>query len=109
MNKKTFVAVLIAVFILVAVAVLYKLLTAVVKKEKESIKIAVSTWPGWSHVFLARDKGFFKKNNVDVELIHRHEHPNAEKLFLNGDADGMFQTLADTIFQNVQLLSSKVV
>ena len=107
MNKKTLVAVLIAVFLL-AVAFLYKSFNPVVKEEKESIKIAASTWPGWSHVFLAQEKGFFKKNNVDVELIHIHEHIDAQKPFLNGDVDGVFQCLTDTVIQNSEIRSKVV-
>jgi len=48
---------------------------------KAPIKISVSTWLGWSHIFLAQEKGFFEKNNVDVELIHIHEHTAAQKPF----------------------------
>jgi len=78
-------------------------------EEKERpIRIAASTWPGWSHVFLAQEKGFFKENNVDVELIHIQEHIDAQKPFLNGEVDGVFQCLTDTIIQNMEI-SSKVV
>lgn len=76
--------------------------------SREPIKIAASTWPGWSHVFLAKEKKFFKKNNVDVKLIHIHEHIDAQEPFLNGEVDGVFQCLTDAVIQNAQL-SSKVV
>lgn len=76
--------------------------------EKKPIKIAVNTWPGNIHVFLAREKEFFRKNNVDVELVHIIEHIDSQELFLNGDVDGIFQCLTDTIIQNAQI-SSKVV
>ena len=39
---------------------------AMAEGKEKPIKIAASTWPGWSHVFLAQEKGFFKENNVDV-------------------------------------------
>jgi len=43
---------------------------AVVKKpEKEPIRIGVSKWPGWAPLYLAKEKGFFEKNDVNVELI----------------------------------------
>ncbi len=35
----------------------------------ETIKIAHSTWVGYGPLYIARDKGIFKKNGVDVELI----------------------------------------
>ncbi len=78
------------------------------EKKKKPIKIAASTWPGWSHVFLAQEQGFFKKNNVDVEVKHITEHIDAQVPFLNGEVDGVFQCFSDTLIQNTQL-SSKVV
>jgi NitT/TauT family transport system substrate-binding protein len=35
----------------------------------DTIKIAHSTWVGYGPLYIARDKGIFKKNGVDVELI----------------------------------------
>ena len=35
----------------------------------ETIKIAHSTWVGYGPLYIARDKGIFKKNGVDVELV----------------------------------------
>lgn len=108
MNKKTLVTVLVAVFVLVAAVFLHKSFTAIAAEEKKPIKIAASTWPGWSHVFLAKQKRFFEKNNVDVELTHINEHIDAQVPFLNNEVDGVFQCLTDTIIQNTEI-SSKVV
>jgi NitT/TauT family transport system substrate-binding protein len=35
----------------------------------ETVKIAHSTWVGYGPLYIARDKGFFKKNGVDVDLV----------------------------------------
>ena len=35
----------------------------------DTIKIAHSTWVGYGPLYIARDKGIFKKNGVDVELV----------------------------------------
>jgi NitT/TauT family transport system substrate-binding protein len=35
----------------------------------DTIKIAHSTWVGYGPLYIARDKGFFKNNGVDVDLI----------------------------------------
>lgn len=35
----------------------------------DTVKIAHSTWVGYGPLYIARDKGIFKKNGVDVELI----------------------------------------
>jgi len=40
------------------------------KAKKDSpIRIALNVWPGYAYVFIAQEKGFYKENKVDVELI----------------------------------------
>lgn len=78
------------------------------KEKKAPVKIALRTWPGWCHAFLAEGKGFFKKNGVAVELVHYKEYSDASAAFLNGEVDGLFQTFADTIIQSEEV-EAKVV
>ncbi|MBC8096710.1 MAG: ABC transporter substrate-binding protein, partial [Akkermansiaceae bacterium] len=33
------------------------------------IKIGYSDWPGWTAWQIAKEKGLFKKNGVEVELV----------------------------------------
>ena len=71
-----------AALLVIAALLLVRVLGAyfgktIVKGKEQPVRIAVSTWPGWCHVFLAEEKGFFKKNNVDVELVHYKEHRDA--------------------------------
>ncbi|MCH8844330.1 MAG: ABC transporter substrate-binding protein [SAR324 cluster bacterium] len=77
-------------------------------KESTPIRIAINTWPGYSHVFLAQEKGIFKRNGVLVELLHIPEYSDAQEAFKNGTADGVFQVFTDTIMQH-SILPSKVV
>jgi NitT/TauT family transport system substrate-binding protein len=35
----------------------------------EKIRIAHSTWVGYGPLYIAQEKGFFKKNGVDVDLV----------------------------------------
>lgn len=39
----------------------------------ENVRIAHSTWVGYGPLYIAQDKGFFKKHGVDVELIVMEE------------------------------------
>lgn len=39
------------------------------KPAKEPIKISINVWPGYAIAYLAQEKGFFKQNGVEVELI----------------------------------------
>ena len=38
-------------------------------RADDTVKIAHSTWVGYGPLYIARDKGIFKKNGVDVDLI----------------------------------------
>src|SRR5436305_13038496 len=39
----------------------------------ETVKIAHSTWVGYGPLYIAQEKGFFKKHGVDVELVVMEE------------------------------------
>jgi NitT/TauT family transport system substrate-binding protein len=39
----------------------------------ETVKIAHSTWVGYGPLYIAQEKGFFKKHGVDVELVIMEE------------------------------------
>jgi len=50
--------------VLLAVAFLFT--TAV---EAAPVRVGVSDWPGWVAWYVAKEKGFFKKYDADVELV----------------------------------------
>jgi len=59
----------------------------------ETFKLAYSTWVGYGPLFIARDKGFFEKEGVDVELINMED----PKLRFAALAAGKIDALATTI------------
>ena len=61
----------------------------------EPIKIAHSTWVGYGPLYIARDKGFFKKHGVDVELIVMEEPKERFPAMLAGRID-MIASTVDT-------------
>ncbi len=36
---------------------------------EKPIKIGTELWAGYAFAYVAQDKGFFKKNNVEVQLV----------------------------------------
>ena len=54
-------------------------------EDNRPIKIAINVWPGYAHVFIAQEKGFFKENNVDVELILAKEAIGSLEIYKNVD------------------------
>ena len=61
----------------------------------ETIKIAHSTWVGYGPLYIARDKGIFKKNGVDVELVLM-EDPKERFPTLMADKIQMISSTVDT-------------
>src|SRR5438874_129065 len=61
----------------------------------ETISIAHSTWVGYGPLYIARDKGFFKKNGVDVDLVVM-EDPKERFPTMMADKIQMIASTVDT-------------
>jgi NitT/TauT family transport system substrate-binding protein len=61
----------------------------------DTVKIAHSTWVGYGPLYIARDKGFFQKNGVDVDLIVM-EDPKERFPTLMADRIQMIASTVDT-------------
>ena len=61
----------------------------------DTVKIAHSTWVGYGPLYIARDKGFFKKNGVDVDLVVM-EDPKERFPTLMADRIQMIASTVDT-------------
>src|ERR1700722_803626 len=61
----------------------------------DTINIAHSTWVGYGPLYIAQDKGFFKKNGVDVDLIVM-EDPKERFPTLMADKIQMIASTVDT-------------
>lgn len=81
----------------------------VYEAPKKPVKIALSTWPGYAHPFIAQEKGFFKQNGVEVELVFKKEYGDALDLYRNGQVDGVFEVFTDAIFHNSEGVPTKFV
>jgi NitT/TauT family transport system substrate-binding protein len=78
-------------------------------KEKTPIKIGINVWPGIAHAYLAQEKGFFRKNAVEVELVFRKEYSKTIEDYNNGRVHGNFEVFVDAILQDAGGIDSKVV
>src|SRR6266508_279511 len=61
----------------------------------DTVRIAHSTWVGYGPLYIARDKGFFSKNGVDVDLIVM-EDPKERFPTLMADKIQMIASTVDT-------------
>ncbi len=67
---------------------------------KEPIKIGIDIWVGYAYAFIARDKGIFKKNGVDVEIVFMKNPVETSKLYKQRKVQGMFGLFSDMILLN---------
>ncbi|MDF2959995.1 MAG: aliphatic sulfonates family transporter, periplasmic ligand-binding protein, partial [Paenibacillus sp.] len=61
------------------------------------VKLALSPWPGWFVWYLVKEKGFFEKNGVNVELVWFPVYSDSLAALATGKVDANSQTLSDTL------------
>jgi NitT/TauT family transport system substrate-binding protein len=107
--KKSAIAGIIVGIVLIGGLGTYFTTTNISEESKTPIKIAINEWPGYAHAFLAQEKGFFEKNGVAVELIFDRDYTTSQQRYIDGEVQGVFEVLPDTMFRNTEGLPSKVV
>ncbi len=65
----------------------------------EPLRLAYSDWPGWTAWDIAEQKGFFKKHDVDVELLW-FEYGASMDAFAAGQADAVGVANSDSLVLN---------
>ncbi len=80
---------------LLAGLLLLPLLRTMPARAEDTVKIAHSTWVGYGPLYIARDKGFFQKNGVNVDLIVM-EDPKERFPTLMADNIQMIASTVDT-------------
>lgn len=74
------------------------------KKSSEPLKVTLPTWTGYGPLFLAKEKGFFKKNGIDVDLSIVEGLAERKQALASGKIDGM----ATALDVQVSLAASKI-
>ena len=78
-------------------------------EEKKPIKIGVDVFPGWGHIFIAQEKGFFMNNGVAVEIVLNEDYLAVQEQFADDDLDGAFMVYTDAIYANGHGIDVRVV
>lgn len=76
---------------------------------EEPIKLGLNVWVTNFLPFIAQEKGFFEKNNVNVQLTLVPDYLQMIDGYYSGQFDGIMGVYADVIFQHSQGIDSKVV
>jgi NitT/TauT family transport system substrate-binding protein len=69
------------------------MLAATAPADAGSIKLGHSTWVGYGPFYIARDKGFFKEEGVDVELVIMEDTPIKMGALMAGQLDLVASTV----------------
>jgi NitT/TauT family transport system substrate-binding protein len=77
--------------------------------NNKPIRVGFPLWVPDLLAFVAQDKGFFKKNNVDVNLTLIPKYNDAINAYTNRDYDGIFAVFSDFIIQQSEGIDTKVV
>ncbi|MEP4190794.1 MAG: ABC transporter substrate-binding protein, partial [Sneathiella sp.] len=77
--------------------ILAALLSGCFGEEKQAIRIGINAWPGYEFLFLAREKGFFEKHDVKIELVGFTSLGDVRLAFERKQVDGMASTLIEVI------------
>jgi len=75
----------------------------------ETINLALTLWVPNFLAYVAQEKGYFEKNNVNVNLTLIQDYADAVRDYANGEADGMFIVYSDVIVQDSEGIDTKVV
>lgn len=63
------------------------------KGRQEPLRIGVNAWPPFELLYLAREKGYFEMENVEVDLIDFSSYTGILRAYHQGNVDGFFATL----------------
>jgi NitT/TauT family transport system substrate-binding protein len=75
----------------------------------EPIRLGFPVWAPNFFCYLAQEKGFFEKNNVEVEItLIQNSVPILNK-YADGDLDGIIAVYSDVLFLNSEGVNSKIV
>ena len=77
--------------------------------DGEPINLALTLWVPNFLVYVAQEKGFFEKNNVDVNVTLNREYLDMVRGYVEGEYDGTFLVYPDSILQNSEGIDTKVV
>ena len=72
---------------LIGLAAMASVLALASVAEAGSLKLGHSTWVGYGPFYIARDKGFFKEEGVDVELVIMEDTPIKMGALMAGQLD----------------------
>jgi NitT/TauT family transport system substrate-binding protein len=86
----------------------FSLVSAQISSEVP-LRLSVGVWAPNFLAYVAQEKGYFEKNNVDVNLTLVQDYADTLRDYVDGEYDGMFVVYSDVIVQDSEGIDTKVV
>ena len=86
----------------------FNLVSAQISSE-EPLRISVGVWAPNFLAYVAQEKGYFEKNNVDVNITLVQDYAATLRDYVDGEYDGMFVVYSDALLQDSEGIDTKVV
>lgn len=67
------------------------------REAAQPLAIGINSWPGYEFARLAREKGYYEAEGVDVRLVELHGLSDVRRAYVRGQLDGMFSTLIEVL------------
>ena len=99
----------ILLLLLLATVIIFVVVRYFKPDKKQPLKIGISSCPGAAHVFIAQQKGFFEKNDVEVELVLKGNVTESSRTYRYGQVDGVFTMVPDVVIFNSEGIGTKIV
>lgn len=66
-------------------------------QKSEKVRIAFNPWPGYEFLYYADQKGFFKEQGLNVEMVPAASLSDGLRAFMSGKVNGMAGTMSEVV------------
>lgn len=67
------------------------------EKTSAPVRLGINVWPGYEYLFLAREKGFFADEGLNLKLVETGSLYDLRRAFERGKVDGMAASVIEVV------------
>ncbi|ARU58135.1 TauT family ABC transporter [Oleiphilus messinensis] len=65
--------------------------------ERPAVKLAISPWPGYEFIYLAKAQGYFEQVGANITIVELGSLTESLRAYTNGHVDGFASTLVEAV------------
>src|SRR3989344_9561188 len=88
MSKKIIIGILLVVVVII-VGIFYSVKQKFPTEQMPKFTLSVNSWVGYGPFWLAQEKGFFKNEGVDINIVSMEDTAQRKSAMIKGDIDGL--------------------